>query len=183
MRSELRQWFWTWLGIAVLVLLRATVAVASETKSNEPPTYRVVRATAAPIVDGRLDDPVWQKIKVEPLGWEVDLVMPWADESDVRGSFRAVWREGRVYFAVSLEDDRVETDNRKAELSDRLELYMMRSYAPSPRRYTVPVRATGSMEDPNVPFAVWSPDGKVCEFSLETSAMYDRVPELQFNLY
>jgi hypothetical protein len=173
------------IGLAnvALVLASVDVALPSETKSNEPPSYPVGRAKAAPIVDGRLDDPVWDGVRQERLAWDVDAATPWGESADTQATFRAVWREGRVYMALAIGDDRLDANPRKPDLSDRLEIYLMRPYAPPHRRYTVPVRETGSVEDANVPFAAWRADGKACEFSLETTAMYDRVPELRFNIY
>lgn len=143
-------------------------------------SYRVGRAKVAPIVDGVLDDPVWAKVSPQRLEWNVNERTPWTDSRDFEGSFRALWRDGRLYLAFSYEDNDLEVHERRPELSDRIEILLRSTYAQPIVHVTVPVHAKGSLENPDIPFVVWRPDGKACELSLETTAMYQSVKELAF---
>lgn len=170
--------------VTLLATTRVDVFAANgETETAATPAYRVGRTKSAPIVDGMLDDPAWTKATPQRLEWDVDSSALWSDTRNFDGSFRALWRDGRLYIALTYEDNDVETDQRRPELSDRIELFLRQAYTQPVTHLTVPVRAKGSVENPDVPFIAWRPDGKACEFSIETTAMYQTVKELSFNLY
>lgn len=168
-----------WIGVVFVALATA----AAEPEAASVPFYRVGRAKVAPIVDGVLDDPVWAKVSPQRLEWNVDESAPWTDNRNFEGTFRALWRDGRLYLALTYEDNDLEIHGRRPELSDRVEILFRSTYTQPLVRWTVPVYAKGSLEDPDVPFVAWRPDGKACELSLETTAMYQAVKELAFNLY
>ncbi|MBM3215274.1 hypothetical protein FJZ36_10215 [Candidatus Poribacteria bacterium] len=170
------------ISLVVLATASTMVASASETQSAAQPTYLVGRSRSAPIVDGMLDDPVWSKAREQRLDYDVDTGAQWVDSRDADASFRAVWRDGRLYVALRIEDDELRLDPRRPEFSDRLEVYERTSATQPISRYTIPVHSTGSVEDPDVPFVVWSRDGKGVEFSLDTNAMYQSLKELSLNI-
>jgi len=171
------------IGFALMAATLGALAVDAEPEAASSPTYRVERAKAAPIVDGMLDDPAWTKITPQRLEWDVDALAPWTDTRNFDGSFRALWRDGRLYIAFAFEDNDLEVAERRPDLSDRLELFLRHSYTQPVTHLTIPVRSRGSLENPDVPFVAWRPDGKACEMSLETTAMYQSNRELAFNLY
>ena len=170
------------LTIALFFLV-AFVATGGEPKSTVPPVYSVTRAKAAPIIDGVLDDPAWEDVPAEPLEWVVDAAITWNDPNDFEGSFKAVWREGTLYVALMMQDDGLVINPDEPTRSDRMEFYITTEYGDSGHRYTVPLLETSSLEDANIPFAAWSSDARVCEFSIETEVMYRENPELLINFY
>ena len=177
------------LCVATLIAaVAASVAVtlevaASETQSAEERVYSVRRARTAPIIDGVVDDPAWEGVTVQVLDRDMKSGASWANAMDFAGEFRAVWREGSLYVAMEFEDDYVATDHDFFERSDRVVLRVRDAFSGEHRTYTVPVHAGQSLEDPSVPFATWSNDGRVCEFSVDTDAMGDGASrELSLNL-
>jgi hypothetical protein len=98
----------------------------------------------------------------------------WANTLDFSGEFAAVWRAGSVYVLFEFDDDSVVTDRDFVERSDRLIITIGDPYSDEQLVYTVPLFEGQSLEDPSVPFATWSYDGRVCEFSLDTDAMEGR---------
>jgi hypothetical protein len=179
----IRRLFTIAVGVAYLVTMGGAFAADAETEAATAPAYHVERAKSAPIVDGVLDDPAWAKATPQRLEWDVDSGALWSDTRNFDGSFRALWRDGRLYLALVFEDNDVEVDERRPERSDRLELFLRHAYTQPVTHLTIPIRAKGSVEDPDVPFVAWRPDGKACELSIETTAMYQAVKELAFNLY
>lgn len=172
--------------VALLLAASATVTVeveAAETQSAEERAYSVARARTAPIVDGVVDDPAWDDVNRQLLDRDIKSGATWANTIDFSGEFRAVWREGSLYVAMEFEDDYVVSDPDFVERSDRVVLRVGDAYSGVLRTYTVPVHEGQSLEDPSVPFATWSYDGRVCEFSVDTDAMGDDASrELLLNL-
>ena len=154
-------------AVAASVAVTLEVA-ASETQSAEERVYAVRRARTAPIIDGVVDDPAWEGVTVQVLDRDMKSGASWANAMDFAGEFRAVWREGSLYVAMEFEDDYVATDRDFFERSDRVVLRVGDAFSGEHRTYTVPVHEVQSLEDPSVPFATWSYDGRVCEFSVDT---------------
>ncbi len=165
------------LSVAFVALVAAAFATvnmrvsASETQSAEDRAYVVRRARTAPIVDGVVDDPAWEGVERQQLDRDMASGASWANTLDFSGEFRAVWRAGSVYVALEFDDDSVVTDRDFVERSDRLIITLGDPYSDEQLVYTVPLFEGQSLEDPSVPFATWSYDGGVCEFSLDTDAM------------
>jgi hypothetical protein len=160
--------------VALVVAAFATANVrvsASETQSAEDRAYVVRRARTAPIVDGVVDDPAWKGVDRQQLDRDMASGASWANTLDFRGEFRAVWRAGSVYVALEFEDDSVVTDRDFVQRSDRLLITIGDPYSDEQLVYTLPLFEGQSLEDPSVPFATWSYDGRVCELSLDTDAM------------
>lgn len=171
------------VGVILGGVSSPAVADDAETKSSEPATYTVVRASVAPIVDGMTDDRAWTNAKEGRLEWNVDTATPWTDNRDFQGTFRAVWREGQIYVRMTFTDNRFEMDTQRPELSDRIKIFLPKNPAPQYQSYTVPLRGIGSLEDPAVPFIAWASDGKSCEFSIESNAMAQRGNVQLINFY
>ena len=174
----------TSLTVLLAALATATVdVVASETQSAEDRAYVVRRARTAPIVDGVIDDPAWKDVDRQSLDRDMRSGASWANAIDFSGEFRAVWREGSIYVAMEFDDDSVVPNRELAERSDRVVIAIGDVFADEHFTYTVPVFEGQSIEDAAVPFATWSYDGRVCEFSLDTDAMTDgEGRELSINL-
>ena len=88
--------------------------------------YNAELAPVAPIVDGYLDDPVWEKAIPGELTQDLITGERLPESSDFTGSFAAVWRSGFLYVAVKLIDDQIETRQREIA-SARPSYYLLRS--------------------------------------------------------
>ena len=130
--------------------------------------YNAELVPVAPIVDGYLDDPVWEK--AIPGKLEQDLVtgerLP--ESSDFSGSFAAVWRSGFLYVAVKLIDDQIETRQKKLLRQDHLIIYLDPHHSGRKDglyRFEIPIQnATGVLKSP-LTRVEWGNDGQTCELS------------------
>ncbi len=167
---------------SLVALMLADGGVASETSSTVVLSYTVQHAQAAPVIDGVLDDPAWDGIETQRLEWEVDHAISWTHSVDLEASFQATWRDGSLYLALGLQDDEILSMPLSPMDSDHLVIEVEDRAGDNLRIYTVPIYDGSSLEDPATPFVAWSPDGRVCELSLDTEAMYTDRRELNTNL-
>ncbi len=69
-----------------------------------------VRAAAAPVIDGRLDDAVWtlappERIDGPEAAFRFREGAPWRGAEDLSATWRTAWDEEHLYFAVEVADD------------------------------------------------------------------------------
>ena len=130
--------------------------------------YNADLVAVAPIVDGYLDDPVWEQ--VIPGKMEQDLITgEHVHESpDFSGSFAAVWRNGFLYVAIKITDDQLETRQKKLLREDHLILYVDPHHSGRIEdfyRFQIPIqKEMGPLKSPLTRVA-WGNDGTTCELS------------------
>ena len=86
--------------------------------------YNADLVAVAPIVDGYLDDPVWETVVPGKLDKDLTTGNHLPESPDFSGSFAAVWRNGFLYVAIKITDDQLETRQQKLLREDHLILYI-----------------------------------------------------------
>lgn len=147
--------------------------------------YNAELVPVAPIVDGYLDDPVWEDADPGKLTQEVMTGDPWPDSDDFTGTFAAVWRSGFLYIAIEIADDSLETHEAKLLREDHLVLYLdphHSGYQDELYRYEIPIgRETNALKSPLTRVA-WGNDGKTCELSFRLDALAEKGNALGFGI-
>jgi len=130
--------------------------------------YNAELVSVAPIVDGYLDDPVWEVALPGKLEQELMTGQRWPESPDFTGSFAAVWRGGFLYIAIKLADDQLETQQAKVLREDHLILYIDPHHTGRREelyRYAIPIgKETGVLKQPLTRVA-WGKNGQTCELS------------------
>ena len=147
--------------------------------------YNAELAPVAPIVDGYLDDPVWET--TIPGKLEQDLVSGahWAESHDFTGSFAAVWRSGFLYVAIKLTDDQLETHQRKLLLEDHLTIYLDPHHSgrkDENYRFDIPVRNETRMLKYPLTRVEWGNNGQTCELSFRLDDLAQKGNTLGFSI-
>ncbi len=95
----MRRW-----GIALLTVVVQLLATPAESKDEVPKrVYDSRRAEEAPVLDGRLDDPVWRTVE-----WTGDFIQREPAEGiapSQQTRFKVVYDDDALYFAFRLQDD------------------------------------------------------------------------------
>lgn len=130
--------------------------------------YNAELVSVAPIVDGYLDDPVWDDVLPAKLNQDIITGLKWHESYDFTGSFKAVWRSGFLYVAIKIQDDRLEKYQSKLFREDQLILYIDQYHdqlKDELYRYEIPVgKEEGVLKSPLTSVA-WGNDGQTCELS------------------
>lgn len=130
--------------------------------------YDAELVPVAPIVDGYLDDPVWEDALPAKLEQEIRNGHKWPESNDFTGSFKAVWRSGFLYVAIKLQDDQFEKYQSKLFREDQLILYIDQNHyrrKDDLYRYEIPIGIeAGALKSPLTSVA-WGSDGQTCELS------------------
>ena len=130
--------------------------------------YNAELAPVAPIVDGYLDDPAWER--ATPGKLEQDLISGkrWSESPDFTGTFAAVWRNGFLYVAIELIDDQIENRQTKLLREDHLIIYVDPHHsgrAEDLYRFEIPIeKELGTLKSPLTRVA-WGNQGQTCELS------------------
>ena len=157
--------------LVIVILLLATVphALGHVTGRNlQNFQYNADLAPVAPIVDGYLDDPAWDR--ADPGKLEQDLMSGdrWRESPDFTGTFAAVWRNGFLYVGVKLIDDQLENRQRKLLREDHLIVYVDPHHSGRMEdlyRFDIPIeKEMGTLKSPLTRVA-WGNDGQTCELS------------------
>ena len=130
--------------------------------------YNAELASVAPIVDGYLDDPVWETAIPGKLQQDLRTGQQWAESSDFTGSFAAVWRNGFLYIAIKLTDDQLETHQTKLLLEDHLIIYLDPHHSGRKDdlyRFEIPIRNENRMLNYPLTRVEWGNNGQTCELS------------------
>ncbi len=156
--------------ITISLLLMATpYALGHVTGENlQNFQYNAELASVAPIVDGYLDDPVWETAIPGKLEQDIVTGRRWAESSDFTGSFAAVWRNGFLYIAIKLTDDQLETDQTKLLLQDHLIIYLDPHHSGRKDnfyRFEIPIRNESRVLNYPLTRVEWGNNGQTCELS------------------
>ena len=106
------------LAITILLLIiTVSYALGHVTGRNlQNFQYNAELVPVAPIVDGYLDDPAWDRAILGKLEQDLMSGNRWRESPDFTGTFAAVWRNGFLYVGVKLIDDQLENRQRKVRL-------------------------------------------------------------------
>ncbi len=147
--------------------------------------YNAALVPIAPIVDGYLDDPVWEDANTGKLTQELTTGDPWPESDDFTGTFAAVWRSGFLYIAIEIADDALETHQSKLLREDHLVLYLdphHTGYRDELYRYEIPIgRETHALKSPLTRIA-WGNNGQTCELSFRLDALAEKGNTLGFGI-
>jgi len=130
--------------------------------------YNAELVSVAPIVDGYLDDPVWEVALPGKLEQELMTGQRWPESPDFTGSFAAVWRGGFLYIAIKLADDQLETQQAKVRREDHLILYIDPHHTGRREelyRYAIPIGQETGVLKPPLTRVAWGNNGQTCELS------------------
>lgn len=152
-----------------LLLTVASYALGHVTGSNlQNFQYNADLVAVAPIVDGYLDDPVWEKVIPGKLNQDLINGKHLPESPDFSGSFAAVWRNGFLYVAIKITDDQLETRQAKLLREDHIILYIDPHHSGRMEdlyRYEIPIHK--EMDTLKYPLTrvAWGNDGQTCELS------------------
>lgn len=130
--------------------------------------YNADLAAVAPIVDGYLDDPIWEKAIPGKLDQDLVTGEHLPESSDFSGSFAAVWRNGFLYVAVKLIDDQIETRQKKLLRQDHLIVYLdphHSGHKDDLYRFEIPIQNSTRVLKSPLTRVEWGNDGQTCELS------------------
>ena len=130
--------------------------------------YNADLVAVAPIVDGYLDDPVWEKVIPGKMNQDLITGKHLPESPDFSGSFAAVWRNGFLYVAIKITDDQLETRRAKLLREDHIILYVDPHHSGRMEdlyRYEIPIHK--EMDTLKYPLTrvAWGNDGQTCELS------------------
>ena len=157
--------------LATIILLLVTVphALGHVTGRNlQNFQYNAEFVPVAPIVDGYLDDPVWERANLGKLEQDLISGKRWHESPDFTGTFGAVWRNGFLYVAIKLVDDQLETRQTKLLREDHLIVYVDPHHSGRMEdlyRFDISIeKEMGPLKSPLTRVA-WGNDGQTCELS------------------
>ena len=130
--------------------------------------YNAELVSVAPIVDGYLDDPVWEDVLPVKLKQEIITGNEWHESYDFTGSFKAVWRSGFLYVAIKIQDDKFEKYQSKLLREDQLILYIDQYHdqlKDELYRYEIPIGTEEGVLRSPLTSVAWGNDGQTCELS------------------
>ena len=174
--------------LAIIIFLSATMPhalghVTGERLQNFQ--YNADLAPVAPIVDGYLDDPVWERVTPGKLERNLITGEHWNPSPDFTGSFAATWRNGFLYIAIKLVDDQLETRQRKLLREDHLILYVDPHHSGRKDdlyRYAIPIgKEMGTLKAPLMRVA-WGNDGQTCELSFRLDNLARKGNSIGFSI-
>lgn len=156
----------TLIGFLLMTTPYALGHVTGENLQNFQ--YNAELASVAPIVDGYLDDPVWETAIPGKLEQDITIGQHWGESIDFTGSFAAVWRNGFLYIAIKLTDDQLETDQTKLLLKDHLIIYLDPHHSGRKDdfyRFEIPIRNESRVLNYPLTRVEWGNNGQTCELS------------------
>lgn len=159
----------------VLLLTVMSFALGHLTDENlENFQYNAELVSVAPIVDGYLDDPVWDEALPAKLNQDIMNGRQWQESDDFTGSFKAVWRSGFLYIAIRLRDDQIEKQQSKLFRQDHLVLHVDPQHYHGKdefNRYEIPIGLeSGALKGP-LSAVAWGNDGQTCELSFRLGGL------------
>ena len=157
------------LAIVILLLVTVSHALGHVTGRNlQNFQYNAELAPVAPIVDGYLDDPVWDRATLGKMEQDLRSGKRWSESPDFTGTFGAVWRNGFLYVAIKLVDDQLENRQAKLLREDHLIVYVDPHHSGRMEdlyRFDIPIqKEMGTLKSPLTRVA-WGNDGQTCELS------------------
>ncbi|MGQ0798985.1 MAG: sugar-binding protein [Pseudomarimonas sp.] len=94
----------TLLTPALLLGAALTAQAAGESRAQREVNYHAPQAAHPLVIDGRADEPDWQRADWRPLQHEMDGRAP-DSALDFSARYRALWRSDALYLLVELRDD------------------------------------------------------------------------------
>lgn len=157
------------LAAVTLLLVMVSHALGHVTGSNlQNFQYNAELAPVAPIVDGYLDDPAWERAVPGKMDQDLMSGKHWNESPDFSGTFAAVWRNGFLYVAVKLTDDQLENRQTKLIREDHLIIYIDPHHSGRMEdlyRFEIPIeKESGPLKSP-LTRVEWGNDGQTCELS------------------
>lgn len=157
------------LAIIILLLTMVSHALGHVTGRNlQNFQYNAELAPVAPIVDGYLDDPAWERAILRKLEQDLMSGDRWRESPDFTGTFAAVWRNGFLYIAIELIDDQLENRQTKLLREDHLIVYIDPHHSGRMEelyRFNIAVeKEMGTLKSP-LTRVEWGNDGQTCELS------------------
>ncbi len=92
------------LAPALLLSVVSTAHAVAESREHREVSYHAPQADGVLTIDGRGDEPDWQKAAWRPLQYLMDGATP-DNALDFSARYRAVWRSDAIYLLVELRDD------------------------------------------------------------------------------
>ncbi len=174
------------LALIGFLLLTAPYVLGHVTDANlQNFQYNADLVSVAPIVDGYLDDPVWEQ--VTPGKLDKDLVtgeyLP--ESSDFIGSFAAVWRNGFLYIAIKVMDDRFETRKIKLLREDHIILHIDPHHSgrkDALYRFEIPIQKEMDALKYPLTRVAWGNDGTTCELSFRLDSISRKGNSIGFDI-
>ena len=147
--------------------------------------YNAELVAVAPIVDGYLDDPVWEKSIPGKLDQDLISGNRLPESPDFTGSFAAVWRNGFLYVAIQITDDQLETRQTKLLREDHLILYVDSHHSGRKEnlyRFEIPIQK--EMDTLKFPLTrvAWGNDGGTCELSFRLDDLARKGNSIGFDI-
>ena len=157
------------LVMIILLLATASHALGHVTGRNlQNFQYNAELTPVAPIVDGYLDDPAWDRAVLGKMEQDLLSGEHWHESPDFTGTFGAVWRNGFLYVAVKLVDDQLENRQTKLIREDHLIVYVDPHHSGRMEdlyRFEIPIeKESGPLKSP-LTRVEWGNDGQTCELS------------------
>ncbi len=172
------------IGVILLTLVSYAIGHVIDEKL-ENFQYNAELVPVAPIVDGYLDDPVWDDVLPAKFKQEIVAGQEWQESYDFTGSFKAVWRSGFLYVAVKIQDDQIEKYQSKLFREDRLVLHIDEYHTQSKdelHRYEIPVGSEESVLKSPLTSVAWGNDGQTCELSFRLGDIAKKGNTIGFSL-
>lgn len=147
--------------------------------------YNAELVPVAPIVDGYLDDPVWEDAYLGKLNQEIITGHQWTDFNDFAGSFKAVWRSGFLYIAIKIQDDQFEKYQSKLFREDRLILHIDEFHYQRKdelHRYEIPIGVEADILRPPLASVAWGNNGQTCELSFRLGDIASKDSVIGFSI-
>lgn len=174
------------LLIGILLLTLAPYTLGHLTDENlQNFQYNVELVPVAPIVDGYLDDPVWEDALPGKLEQEIMNGHRWPESNDFTGSFKAVWRSGFLYVAIKIQDDSLEKYQSKLFREDRLILHIDQHHYQRKDdlyRYEIPIGIEARALKSPLTSVAWGNDGQTCELSFRLGELASKDNTIGFSI-
>ncbi len=171
---------------SVLLLTVMSYALGHLTDENlQNFQYNAELVPVAPIVDGYLDDPVWEEASVGKLEQEIMHEHRWPESNDFTGSFKAVWRSGFLYVAIKIQDDQFEKYQSKLFRADQLILHIDQFHYQRKDelyRYEIPIGIEEGILKPPLTSVAWGNDGQTCELSFRLGGIASKDSVISFSI-
>lgn len=148
--------------------------------------YKAVRVSAAPVVDGHLDDPAWKGATPQQLEWDFTDNRRWHPSADFSGVFAGVWFDGFLYLAFEFIDDQLRIKNNTITQQDRLEIYIdpeRNGYKSDQTRYIIPIGQDGNQPPSPLLLATWASNLKSFELSFNLRRIPQKDQKINFGFY
>lgn len=172
------------LALTVFVFHGAFVYSHSSGENSKIYVYQAEKVNISPIVDGMLDEPAWQDVEKAALEWDILKDQQWKDAKDFKGSFAALWKGNKLYVALWLEDDHIDTSSKVPLEADSIELYIdQKPYAGEIERYIIISGQKRAVKEPKNLTATWSGDGRNVEFVVELGTAPKIGETIGFDIY